>query len=290
MSEEKRIIKRLSSVGIFGNLLLSAFKLFAGIYGRSGAMVSDAVHSLSDVLATLISKIGAELAHKAPDTEHPYGHDRFESFATTVLGAVLIVTGIGIGVSAVRQLTGAGGAEPQLPGILPLIAAAVSIVSKEAMYRYTIYYADKMNSSVFRADAWHHRSDAFSSIGSLIGIAGARLGVPAMEPVASLVICVLIVKVGAEILIDALRSLSDSACGAGFEEQLRECVLAVPGVERIDVLRTRRFGSNAYADLEICVDRNLTVVEGHDIAEAVHKEAEKRFTNLKHIMIHVNPD
>lgn len=290
MSDEKKIIRRLSSVGIHGNLLLSAFKLFAGIAGASSAMISDAVHSLSDVLATLISKIGAELSNKAPDEEHPYGHDKIESFATVILGAILIGTGMAIGISAVKKLVSPTLDEAGLPTVLPMIAAVVSIVSKEAMYRYTMHYATELNSSVFKADAWHHRSDALSSIGALFGIGAARLGFPAAEPVASLIICVFIVKIGVGILIDALRTLVDSTCGSGFEQQLRECVLSVPGVVGIDLLRTRRFGSSAYADLEISVDRSLSVVEAHDIAEQVHQYAESTFKDLKHIMIHVNPD
>lgn len=290
MSEERKIIHRLSSVGIHGNLLLSAFKLFAGIYGSSGAMISDAVHSLSDVLATIISRIGAELSEKAPDEEHPYGHDKMESFATVVLGVILIVTGASIGISAVKKLCSPALADGRLPSLLPMIAAVVSIVSKEAMYRYTMHYANVLNSSVFKADAWHHRSDALSSIGALLGIGASRLGLPAAESVASLVICVFIVKIGADILVDALRTLVDSTCGSGFEQQLRQCVLSVDGVEGIDLLRTRRFGSSAYADLEIRVDRTLSVVEAHDIAEQVHRSAEAAFPGLKHIMIHVNPD
>ena len=181
---ETKIINRLSTVGIAGNIALVVFKLYAGIAGHSGAMVSDAVHSLSDVFATLVAYIGVRISKKAPDQDHPYGHDRLECVASMILGMILLATGFGIGLNGVKQIAAGHYEQLAVPSAIALAAAVVSIVSKEVMFWYTRYYAKKLNSSAFMADAWHHRSDALSSVGSLIGIGGAMLGVPVMEPIA----------------------------------------------------------------------------------------------------------
>ena len=191
---EQKAIKKVSAVGIFGNVLLTAFKLIAGILGHSAAMVSDAVHSLSDVFATFVAYIGVRMSKREEDAEHPYGHERLECVASLILGLVLAGTGIGIGYAGFRKLFFEKDII-EIPSMLPLVAAIVSIVVKEAMFRYTMYYAKKLDSAAFKADAWHHRSDAISSIGSFVGIGMAILGFPIMDPIASLVICALILKV-----------------------------------------------------------------------------------------------
>ena len=286
--DEKSIIKKLSLVGILGNILLAAFKLIAGLVGRSGAMVSDAVHSLSDVFATLIAFIGVKLAQQKEDERHPYGHERMESVASLALGLILGATGIGIGMTGVKKLLFERGSIA-VPTMLPLIAAIISIVVKEGMFHYTMHYAKIMNSSAFKADAWHHRSDAISSVGSFIGIALAKLGFPFMDPIASLVICVFILKVAVEISGEALSKMLDTSCNDAFENKLRTFIEAQPGVKHIDLLRTRQFGNKNYVDLEIAVDKNLSLIAAHSIAESVHAGVEKNFPTVKHIMIHVNP-
>ena len=286
--DQQTIVKKLSRVGILGNVLLSAFKLFAGIVGKSGAMVSDAVHSLSDVFATLIAVIGVRLSQRQEDSEHPYGHERLESVASLILGLILAGTGIGIGYGGIRKIFFEQDAL-EVPTLLPLIAAVVSILVKEGMYRYTMYYADKLDSAAFRADAWHHRSDALSSVGSFIGIGMARLGFPIMDPIASLLICVLILKVAYEIIREALAQMLDTSCGKDFEQKLRKFVEEQPGVEHVDLLHTRQFGNKVYVDLEIAVNRDLSLGEAHAIAERVHGNMEQAFPKIKHVMIHVNP-
>lgn len=286
--EEKRIIRRLSYVGIFGNVLLAAFKLFAGIYGRSAAMVSDAVHSVSDVFATLIAYIGVRLSKREEDEEHPYGHERFECVASLVLGLILAGTGIGIGYSGIMKLF-APREELVVPSLLPLIAAIVSIAVKEGMFWYTMHYARQLNSSAFKADAWHHRSDAISSVGAFIGIGLAKLGYPVMDPIASLIICALILKVAVDIIRDAISKMLDTYGGIDFENELRNFIETQPGVKGVDLLRTRQFGNKIYVDLEIAVERDISLVEAHGIAESVHSNVEKSFPSIKHIMIHVNP-
>jgi cation diffusion facilitator family transporter len=287
--DEKKIVDRLSRVGIFGNILLAAFKLFAGIFGKSGAMVSDAVHSLSDVFATLIAWIGVRLSRRAEDAEHPYGHERLECVASLLLGLILAGTGIGIGWSGIRKLSGEGGSI-EIPTLLPLIAAVISIVVKEGMYQYTMHYAKALDSAAFKADAWHHRSDAISSVGSFIGIGLAKLGLPFMDPVASIIICLLILNVAFDISRDAVYKMLDTSCDNAFEQRLRTFIGSQDGVGRIDLLRTRQFGNRIYVDLEIAVKPDISLRDAHGIAERVHSAVEQEFPNVKHVMIHVNPE
>lgn len=286
--DEKKIFDRLSRVGIFGNVLLAAFKLLAGVLGRSGAMVSDAVHSLSDVFATLIAWVSVRLSRRAEDAQHPYGHERLECVASLLLGLILAGTGAGIGLTGLRKLFSDPGSL-EIPTALPLIAAVVSIVVKEAMYQYTMHYARALDSAAFKADAWHHRSDAISSVGSFAGILLARLGFPIMDPIASLVICALILKVAFDISRDALDRMLDTSGGTVLEHKLRDFIISQEGVKRIDLLRTRQFGSRIYVDLEIAVRPDISLREAHGIAERVHSAVEKEFPNVKHVMIHVNP-
>ncbi len=285
--DEKTIVKKVSKVGIFGNVLLSAFKLIAGLLGNSGAMVSDAVHSLSDVFATFIAYLGVRMSMQPEDEEHPYGHERLESAASLILGVILAVTGFSIASTGVHKLM--AGEEIPVPTILPIIAAVVSIVTKEAMFWYTMYYAKKLDSSAFKADAWHHRSDAISSVGSFIGIGLARLGFPIMDPIASLFICIFILKVAYDISKDAFVKMLDTSCGKEFEDNLREFIEKQPGVQQVDLLHTRQFGNKIYIDLEIAAKRDSTLVEAHDIAESVHNSVEQQYPNVKHVMVHVNP-
>ena len=287
--DEKKIVDRLSRVGIFGNILLAAFKLFAGLFGKSGARVSDAVHSLSDGFATLIAWIGVRLSRRAEDAEHPYGHERLECVASLLLGLILAGTGIGIGWSGIRKLSGEGGSI-EIPTLLPLIAAVISIVVKEGMYRYTMHYAKALDSAAFKADAWHHRSDAISSVGSFIGIGLAKLGLPFMDPVASIIICLLILKVAFDISRDAVYKMLDTSCDNIFEQRLRTFIGSQDGVGRIDLLRTRQFGNRIYVDLEIAVKPDISLRDAHGIAERVHSAVEQEFPNVKHVMIHVNPE
>ena len=278
---------RVSLVSVAGNTVLSLLKLAAGIVAHSGAMISDAVHSASDVLSSFIVIIGVKLSAREADREHPYGHERLECVAAIVLAVVLVMTGAMIGVHAVRQLL--SGEETPIPGLLALIAAIVSIAAKEAMYWYTRAYGKKLRSAALMANAWHHRSDALSSVGALAGILGARLGVPAMEPVASLVICLFILKAAVDIFRDAVGKMVDRACDAETEQRLAALVLEQPGVLGIDRLQTREFGSRIYVDLEIRADGRLSLYDSHAIAEQVHDRLEAAFPEVKHIMVHVNP-
>ena len=283
------IVNRVTSIGIIGNVILSLFKFLAGIFGHSSAMVSDAIHSLSDVLATFIAWLGIKLSMQAPDREHPYGHERLECVASLLLGAILFGTGLMIGLSGLKTILAGHYDELQSPGSVALIAAVVSIATKEGMFWYTRHYAKVLNSAAFMADAWHHRSDALSSIGSLIGIGGAMLGFPILDPLASVAIAVCIIKVAYDLLKDAVSKMLDTACSSEYEKKLADFISAQDGVDRLDVLHTRMFGNKIYIDAEISVDGDKSLTDAHEIAESVHNQVEKHFDNIKHIMIHVNP-
>lgn len=287
--EEKKIIQNISLVSIIGNAALSAFKLFAGLLGHSNAMISDAIHSMSDVFTTFIALIGVKISKKQADKQHPYGHERLECVASLFLGVILFLVGIEIGLAGINTIFNGEYAKLQIPGLIALIAAIASIVTKEAMYWYTIYYAKILNSSAFMADAWHHRSDALSSIGSLIGIGGAMLGYPIMDSIASVVICIFILKVSLDISLDAIKKMLDTSCDEAFEKELSDFIASQPDVMRVDSLYTRLFGNKIYIDLEIAVIGEKTLNEAHEVAENVHTNVEKEYPNVKHIMIHVNP-
>ena len=287
--EFQRVANKVSFVTIIGNILLSVMKLIAGFVAHSNAMISDAIHSASDVFSTFVVIIGIKLASKKADKEHPYGHERLECVAAIVLSMVLFITGFGIGATALKNITSGDYNNIVVPGVLALVAAIISIVSKEAMYWYTRYNAKRIDSSALMADAWHHRSDAFSSIGALIGIAGARLGFPIMDSIASLIIFVFIIKAAYDIFKDAIDKMVDHACDDATVNQIRECVMKHEDVLGIDMLQTRIFGNKIYVDLEIETDGSYTLSKAHTIAEAVHDDIEKSFPKVKHIMVHVNP-
>ena len=285
---EKEAMK-VSTVSIVVNVLLSLFKLLAGVIAHSGAMISDAIHSASDVFSTIIVMVGIHLAGRKSDKEHPYGHERMECVAAIVLATVLAVTGLGIGWAAIQSIAKESTGVVVVPGVLALVAAAVSILTKEGMYWYTRFHAKRIDSSALMADAWHHRSDALSSIGALVGIAASRMGYPLMDPLASLVICVFIEKAALDIFKDSINKMVDKACDEDTEQAIRECASKQEGVVRVDMLKTRVFGNKIYVDIEIGADGNETLREAHAVAEEVHNRIENEFPKVKHIMVHVNP-
>lgn len=284
------VAMKVSAVSIAVNIALSVIKLFAGLFAKSGAMISDAVHSASDVFSTLVVIIGVKLAGKQPDKEHPYGHERMECVASVILAVVLAATGFGIGMSGIEKIITPEEYDLAVPGALALAAAVVSVVVKELMFHYTKRAAKQINSGALMADAWHHRSDALSSVGSFAGILGARMGAPVLDPLASVIICVFIEKAAVEIFRDAVDKMIDKACDEEQVSQMREVILSTDGVLGIDELKTRLFGSKIYVEVEISMDAAKTLVEAHDTAEAVHDAIESAFPEVKHCMVHVNPD
>ena len=280
---------RVTGRTILVNILLSAVKMAAGLIGRSGAMVSDAIHSLSDVLSSLVVILGIRMAHQDSDKEHPYGHERFECVAAIILSVLLFITGIGIGWNGVQKILSDSPGSLEIPHTMALAAAILSILIKEGMYWYTRAAAKKIGSSALMADAWHHRSDALSSIGSFAGILGARLGYPILDPIACVVICIFIVKASIDIFREATCKMTDHACDDTILEELEEVILKQPGVLEIDLLQTRLFGDKFYVDVEISADGHVPLTEAHFIAHQVHDAIEQDFPLVKHCMVHVNP-
>ncbi len=287
--KSKITASQVALVSIIGNMILSVLKLLAGIFANSGAMVSDAVHSASDVLSSIIVIIGVKISRKEADANHPYGHDRFEPVAAIVLAIILLVTGLFIGHTAIEKL-GAGNLYSEVPGTLALAAALISIVCKEAMYWYTRFHAKQLNSGALMADAWHHRSDALSSVGALVGIAGARMGCLWLDAAASLVICLFIVKAAYDIFKDSINKLVDRACSSEIELKLLETVKNDEDVKAVESIHTRQFGNMIYVDVVILTDRNISLVQSDIIAQRVHNTIEEQFRDIKHITICVKPE
>lgn len=288
-TDDSKLAMRVSRRSIYINLLLTAFKLAAGLIAQSSAMVSDAIHSGSDVFSTLIVMIGVRISGRKADGNHRYGHERLESVAAILLAVVLAGTGLWIGYNGLYKVFAADYKTLAIPGLLALIAAILSILVKEGMFWYTKRAADRIHSAALMADAWHHRSDALSSIGSLVGILGARLGFPVLDPLASLVICVFILKASYDIFMSAVRQLVDQSADPEIEQAMARVIRAQDGVLRLDLLRTRQFGSRLYLDVEIAADGKQTLFSAHRIAERVHNQIEACFPTVKHCMVHVNP-
>lgn len=280
---------RVSAVSIIINIALSVFKLLVGIFAHSSALISDAVHSASDVISTIAVIFGVNISARDSDKGHQYGHERIESIFSIILAILLFATGIGIGFSGIKAIIGGNYSELRVPGFMAIVAALVSIAVKEWMYHYTIRAAKKINSTALKADAWHHRSDAFSSIGSFAGVLGARTGFPICDPIASVIICVFIVKAAWDVFYEAVNELVDRAADDETCTKIRKLILAQKGVMGIDDMKTRLFGSKMYVDVEIGADGDQTLKKAHGIAQRVHDSIENDFPEIKHCMVHVNP-
>ena len=277
------------AVTIVCNVFLTLYKVITGIAAHSSAMVSDGVHSASDVLSSFVVIIGIHLASKEADKEHPYGHERMECVAAFILAGFLFITGIGIGKNALGSVLSGDEKSFTVPGVSALIAALISIVIKELMFHYTKRNAMRIDSAALMADAWHHRSDALSSVGALVGIWGARMGYPIMDSMASLIIVIFILRAAFDIFRDAMDKMIDRSCDDVTEKEIYECAMKNKNILGIDMLHTRIFGTRIYVDMEISLDPDLTLLRAHEIAEEVHDEIEKNFPRIKHIMVHVNP-
>lgn len=284
-----RIAIKTSIITIIGNILLAIIKFIAGLLSNSGALISDGIHTVSDVFTTIIAMIGVTISNIEEDSNHRYGHERMECIASLILAFILFITGFEIGIEGLKVLINNNYASIRIPGIFALAVACISIIGKEIMYQYTIRVANKIKSESLKADAWHHRSDALSSIGTLIGIILSRMGYKFCDPLVSIIIAILICKVAYEIFIEATNKLVDKSCDEETIKKIEKVVLKQKGVLGIDDIKTRIFGNKIYVDIEIALDGNKSLNETHKIAEKVHDKVEKKFDNIKHIMIHVNP-
>ena len=287
MKNNEKIAIKVSIISIILNCLLTLIKFISGVISKSSAMISDSVHSLSDVLSTFVVIIGVKIANKKADSDHPYGHERIECVSAIILSGMLFIIGALIGINGIKNVTNSS--KLVMPGVLALIASIISIISKEAMYQYTIRVSKKINSAALKADAWHHRSDALSSIGSFIGILGSRLGFKIFDPLASVIISLCIIKVSIDIFKDAIDKMVDKSCDKEVIDKVINVIEKNENVKNIDDIKTRQFGNKAYVDVEISVDENLLLKDAHKVAEEVHDSVENEIDFVKHCMVHVNP-
>lgn len=287
MKNNERIAIKVSVISIILNCLLTLIKFISGVISKSSAMISDSVHSLSDVLSTFVVIIGVKISNKKADSDHPYGHERIECVSAIILSGMLFIIGALIGINGIKNVTNSSNLV--MPGVLALIASIISIISKEAMYQYTIRVSKKINSAALKADAWHHRSDALSSIGSFIGILGSRLGFKIFDPLASVIISLCIIKVSIDIFKDAIDKMVDKSCDKEVIDKVISVIEKNESVKNIDDIKTRQFGNKAYVDVEISVDENLLLKDAHKVAEEIHNSVENEINIVKHCMVHVNP-
>ena len=291
-SREKGIYK-VTIVGSIVNFLLLVFKFFAGIAGHSAAMLADAVHSLSDFITDIVVIVFVRIAGKPEDKGHDYGHGKYETLATAIIGLLLLCVGFGIfwnGASSIYTFLRGGQLES--PGVVALVAALVSIVSKEILYQYTVIQGKKLNSQAVIANAWHHRSDALSSIGTAIGIGGAILlgdHWRVLDPVAAVVVSFFIMKVSVRLLIPCVDELLEKSLPEDVEKEIEQTVLSFPGVSQPHHLRTRRIGNYYAIELHVRMDGKITLEEAHSTATAIENKLKEMFGNGTHVGIHVEP-
>ena len=288
----QKVANKVSTITIIGNIALSLLKLFAGIVAHSNAMISDAIHSASDVFSTFVVIIGIRLASKKPDKEHPYGHERLECVAAIVLAIVLLITGLGIGIEAFKTILQGNSDNIQTPGILALIAAIISIASKEAMYWYTRYHAKRIDSSALMADAWHHRSDALSSVGTSVGIGGAILlgdQWTILDPLTAVAVSGFIVWEAVRLIRESVGDLLEASLPDEVEQQISCLVCEEPGVSGLHNLRTRRIGDHYAIEMHVRMPGAMTLYEAHRHATAIEQNIKHAFGSSTHVIVHLEP-
>lgn len=292
MNREKQIF-RTTLVGSVANLLLVVFKFVAGIVGYSAAMIADAVHSLSDFITDIIVIIFVAISGKPEDEDHDYGHGKYETLATAVIGIILFFVGVGILISGIKAIIGALQGEPlQTPSLLALITAVISIVVKEVLYRYTVKRGKALGSSSVVANAWHHRSDALSSIGTAIGIGGAIfLGEQwrILDPIAAVIVSLFIIKVAVELFKPCIEELLERSLPAEMEQKILDIILSTPQVSSPHHLRTRRIGSYIAIEVHIRMDGQRSLSEAHQVASDIERRLKAEFGESTHIGIHMEP-
>lgn len=284
--ERIRVVNKVGTITIILNILLAIVKIVIGLVGNSAAIFADGFHTLSDVFSTVLAIVGVRISSKEDDKEHPYGHEKLEAIVGKLLAIFLIATGALIGWEGIKIILSG---EIQKPGSIAIVAAIISIVVKEWMYRYTLKASKYIDSTALKSDAWHHRTDTFSSIGTLIGVTGAILGFTILDPLASVVVSILIIKVGVEIYMQSVKELIDTSADEETELSIENIAINIEGVKSMDLLKTRVHGNRLFVDIEIGVDGNIKVIDAHDIAENVHDELERQVPKIKHCMVHVNP-
>lgn len=286
---EERIATKVAGITMAVNMILFIIKLIAGIAGNSEAMISDAIHTASDVFSTIIVIIGVKISMSESDRKHQYGHERFECVASLLLAVCLFLTGAGIGLNSIEKIMSGTDQGFEIPSIIALIAALVSIVVKEWMYWYTRAASRQINSGALMADAWHHRSDALSSVGALIGIAGAIMKFPVLDLIACLVISIFIGKAAFDIFKESVEKMLDCSCEEEVAEQMKKLAECQEGVLEVTNLKTRLFGAKIYVDVEVSADERLFLFQSQRIAQNIHDTIEENFPLVKHCMVYVKP-
>lgn len=294
MRTREKQITRVTLIGSIVNLLLTAIKIIAGIVGKSGAMIADGIHSLSDLASDIVVLIFVPIAGRAKDKNHQYGHGKFETLATLVVSLILMFVAIRLVTNSTKSIISAlsGNILPK-PGYIALAAAILSIVSKEILYQYTALVARRTNSSVCKANAWHHRSDALSSIGSLVGIGGAVIlgnRWTILDPVAAVIIGLMILFVAIKMAKAPIEELMEKSLDEETEKEICNVILATEGVQNMHNLKTRRNGQSKIIDCHIRVKRTISIVEAHDIATNVEKNLKHKFGNETQTSIHIEPE
>lgn len=292
MSREREIYK-VTLIGSAGNMALLAFKFVAAIFGHSSAMMADAVHSLSDFITDIVVLVFVKVSSKPQDTSHDYGHGKFETIATFIIGLALLAAAAGIVGSAILKIAQwAKGAALEAPGMLALWAALLSIVTKEGLYRYTALRGKALESQVMIANAWHHRSDALSSIGAAIGIGGAILlgnRWTVLDPIASVIVGFMLVKVAVDLLKASIGELTECSLPEETEQEIANIIMTQPDVTAPHNLRTRRIGNRIAIEAHIRMDGNLPLCEAHDRATAIEHKLKERFGQTTHVSLHMEP-
>jgi len=288
LQQRKHEINRITWWGVFVNILLAISKLLGGIFGHSQALIADGLHSLSDLISDAMVLFAAKHAGEDADDDHPYGHARFETIATVALGILLILVAIGIFYDAMLRLLSDETIE--IPRLYTLLIAAFSILSNEVLYHFTKHVGLKISSKMLLANAWHHRSDAISSIVVLIGIAGAQMGLPLLDAAAAVIVALMIVKIGAGLGYHGIMELVDTALEPELVEKIRQKILSLDEVSELHMLRSRRMGHNALVDVHIQVAPKLSVSEGHHISESVEKTLIDSFDEINDVTVHIDPE
>lgn len=287
-NDRVRVTQRVTVVGAVVNVVLAVAKVLFGWLGHSAALIADGIHSLSDLLSDVMVWFAASHGGRGADEEHPYGHARVETLATAGLGLLLILVAAGIAWDAATRLFAPE--RLMIPGMLALVVAIVSILAKEALYHYTARAAKRLRSKMLRANAWHHRSDAISSVVVVIGVAGTMAGLPYLDAVAAVLVGVMVGKIGWDLAASALRELIDTGLESDRLRAIRAAIARVEGVQDLHMLRTRRMGHDALADVHILVGPKVSVSEGHQIAEEVRRRLIQDIEELTDVTVHIDPE
>jgi cation diffusion facilitator family transporter len=279
--------RNVTLIGMVINIILSIVKIAVGTLFHSAALVADGIHSISDLLTDILVLIVTRFSREAPDAEHPYGHGRFETLGTVVLGSLLIAVAGGMIFDSIQRLMHLS---PVIPGIITLLVALLSILSKEWLYRYTLKISKKVRSKMLEANAWHHRSDAFSTIVVFVGIAGAMMGISWLDPLAEFIVSLMVGKMGLDLAWSSIKELVDTALSVEETKEIRDFIKQIPGVRNVHDLRSRLMGADVLLDVHIQVSSSISVSEGHQIGLVVTQSLYKQFPNIKDITFHIDAE